>query len=99
MVRIQHTRDTDATLIFGREFFFEDTNVIDVPLDEARYAVEKYDELEFVVDIPDDYDTLRAYAAMADTEAVNGNSTKEELAEWFDSLSADRRAALRGDAE
>lgn len=97
MVRIEHTRDTASTYVFCQRWAFSaGKRVIDVPIDEAAEAVDLHAELQFVADppVPTDWETLRKCAKAADDDAVDGNSSKDDIAEWLDRLDDDARAEV-----
>lgn len=97
MVRIEHTREPTSTYVFCQRWAFTaGERVIDVPIDDAADAVDLTDELQFVADppIPTDWETLRQCAKATDDDVVDGNSSKDEIADWLDRLGDDERAEV-----
>lgn len=92
MVRVRQTHAPGRHVVIGQRYEFEG-DITHLPYEEAVEAVEEYDAIEFVVDFPDSYDELQAYAKAAETDEIDGNSSAAAIAEWIDEYEELREAA------
>lgn len=96
--RIRHTLDGNARVnLTGGDYHveFPRSGVLTVGEDYAAELVENHPLIEWAVEIPDDYRALQSMAAAADTDEVDGNSPRDEIVAYLETLSDDELEALQ----
>ena len=88
-MRIKYTGESNPgyTRLTGRErVTFNPDDTVDVSPERAHRLVEMYPRVEYANTIPRDWNEMQKLAAAADTDEVNGNSSKVEVAAYLESL-------------
>lgn len=98
MKRIRHTIDRERPIrITGDldrpELFDEPVKLVS---EERAAELVEHPLIEYAdEELPTDYDELQRLAAAADTDEIDGNSSKAEIVAYLETLSADDYEALR----
>lgn len=100
--RIRHTLDRSNVRVnlTGGDHHIEFPRNGILSLEDAEYAeelVENHPRVEWASEIPDDYRRLQQLAARADTDRVDGNSEKEDIVSFLETLSHDELETLKED--
>lgn len=95
--RIRHTLEKDQPVnLTGGPYHvaFPASGVKDVDADRAKELVAFHPLVEYDIDLPEDYETLRGIAMQVETDEIDGNSSGAAIQSYLESLPAEEREEL-----